>query len=93
MRVILFSCWLPMAWEPESFLTARFIAEFAERRANLVTWSLGSNAPVLCSCGNDDCWEAFASERAASARYQRLTGASSAPDFGTLIERALARRA
>ena len=51
---------------------------------------VGSNAPVLCSCGNDDCWEAFASERAASARYQRLTGTISAPDFGTLIDRALA---
>lgn len=51
---------------------------------------VGSNAPVLCSCGNDDCWEAFASERAASARYQRLTGTVSAPDFGTLIDRALA---
>lgn len=51
---------------------------------------VGSNAPVLCSCGNDDCWEAFASERAASARYQRLTGAMSAPDFGTLIDRAMA---
>jgi predicted NBD/HSP70 family sugar kinase len=51
---------------------------------------VGSNAPVLCSCGNDDCWEAFASERAASARYQRLIGASSAPDFETLIDRALA---
>ncbi len=51
---------------------------------------VGSNAPVLCSCGNDDCWEAFASERAASARYQRLTGAISAPDFGTLIDRAMA---
>ena len=51
---------------------------------------VGSNAPVLCSCGNDDCWEAFASERAASARYQRLIGARSAPDFETLIERALA---
>ena len=51
---------------------------------------VGSNAPVLCSCGNDDCWEAFASERAASARYQRLTGAISAPDFPTLIDRALA---
>jgi len=51
---------------------------------------VGSNAPVLCSCGNDDCWEAFASERAATARYQKLSGASSAPDFETLIERALA---
>lgn len=51
---------------------------------------VGSNAPVLCSCGNDDCWEAFASERAATARYQKLVGARSAPDFETLIERALA---
>jgi predicted NBD/HSP70 family sugar kinase len=51
---------------------------------------VGINAPVLCSCGNDDCWEAFASERAATARYQKLSGASSAPDFETLIDRALA---
>jgi N-acetylglucosamine repressor len=51
---------------------------------------VGSDAPVPCSCGNDDCWEAFASERAATARYQILCGASSAPNFETLIERALA---
>jgi predicted NBD/HSP70 family sugar kinase len=51
---------------------------------------VGSNAPVSCSCGNDDCWEAFASERAATARYKKLSSASSAPDFETLIERALA---
>ncbi len=50
---------------------------------------VGTNAPVLCSCGNDDCWEAFASERAASARYLKLTGGSSAPNFATLIDRAL----
>jgi predicted NBD/HSP70 family sugar kinase len=50
---------------------------------------VGSDAPVPCSCGNDDCWEAFASERAATARYQKLTGTSSAPDFETLIDRAL----
>lgn len=51
---------------------------------------VGSNAPVLCSCGNDDCWEAFASERAASARYAKLSGVSSAPNFATLIDRAQA---
>jgi N-acetylglucosamine repressor len=51
---------------------------------------VGSDAPVPCSCGNDDCWEAFASERAATARYRTLSGASSAPDFETLIDRALA---
>lgn len=50
---------------------------------------VGSNAPVLCSCGNDDCWEAFASERAAIARYTTLANAAAAPDFGTLIDRAL----
>ena len=50
---------------------------------------VGANAPVLCSCGNDDCWEAFASERAASARYHKLSRGSSAPDFGTLVDRAL----
>ena len=51
---------------------------------------VGSNAPVLCSCGNDDCWEAFASERAATARYNTLNRTTEAPDFETLIERALA---
>lgn len=51
---------------------------------------VGSDAPVLCSCGNDDCWEAFASERAATARYQKLKGANSAPSFQALIDRALA---
>jgi predicted NBD/HSP70 family sugar kinase len=50
---------------------------------------VGSDAPVPCSCGNDDCWEAFASERAATARYQKLTGASKPTDFETLIECAL----
>ena len=51
---------------------------------------VSSNAPVPCSCGNDDCWEAFASERAATARYARLIGASAVPAFQTLIDRALA---
>jgi predicted NBD/HSP70 family sugar kinase len=51
---------------------------------------VGSQAPVACSCGNDDCWEAFASERAATARYQKLSGAITAPSFEALIERALA---
>lgn len=33
---------------------------------------IGAHAPVPCSCGSDDCWEAFASERAAIARYRKL---------------------
>lgn len=50
---------------------------------------VGSDAPVPCSCGNDDCWEAFASERAATARYNKLRGANRAPNFANLIDRAL----
>jgi N-acetylglucosamine repressor len=51
---------------------------------------VGSDAPVPCSCGNDDCWEAFASERAATARYQTLRASAVPPNFETLIDRALA---
>ncbi|HEV7396201.1 MAG TPA: ROK family transcriptional regulator [Pyrinomonadaceae bacterium] len=50
---------------------------------------VGSNAPVPCSCGNDDCWEAFASERAAKARYQRMGGVS-LRDFASLVDRSIA---
>jgi N-acetylglucosamine repressor len=53
---------------------------------------IGEDAPVPCSCGNHDCWEAFSSERAAIARYTRLTGeGNTAPSgFAELIDRALA---
>ncbi|MDX6575758.1 MAG: hypothetical protein QOE96_1711 [Blastocatellia bacterium] len=52
---------------------------------------IGTNAPVPCSCGNRDCWEAFSSERAGLARYQKLTGAESdsGVDFKQLVDRAL----
>lgn len=33
---------------------------------------VGSDAPVECSCGSRDCWEAHASEKAIIARYLRL---------------------
>lgn len=53
---------------------------------------IGTNAPVECSCGNRDCWEAFSSERAALARYHKLRGAIDDPqiDFKELVDRALA---
>ena len=35
---------------------------------------IGTNAPVACATGSRECWEAFASERAALARYGRLLG-------------------
>lgn len=54
---------------------------------------VGADAPVACSCGNRDCWEAFSSERAALARYQKLARrgrAGDAIDFNELIMRSLA---
>ena len=52
---------------------------------------IGSNAPVPCSCGNHNCWEAFSSERAAVARYMKLVNnaGAAALDFRELVDRAL----
>jgi predicted NBD/HSP70 family sugar kinase len=50
---------------------------------------IGRGAPVPCSCGSDDCWEAFSSERAAIARYVNLSGASSKVTFIEVVDRAL----
>ena len=52
---------------------------------------IGRGAPVPCSCGSDDCWEAFSSERAAIARYLRLSGgATNSPiTFIEVVDRAL----
>jgi predicted NBD/HSP70 family sugar kinase len=52
---------------------------------------IGRGAPVPCSCGSDDCWEAFSSERAAVARYLKLSGAStnSPITFIEVVDRAL----
>ncbi len=53
---------------------------------------VGNKAPVACSCDNDDCWEAFASERAAMARYAKLnsnTQSGQKLDFELLVDRAL----
>jgi predicted NBD/HSP70 family sugar kinase len=54
---------------------------------------IGQGAPVACSCGNYDCWEAFSSETAALARYRKAANANSDAqhcDFVELVERALA---
>ena len=48
---------------------------------------VGQEGPTACSCGNFDCWEAFSSERAGRARYERTTGR--AVSFDELVERAL----
>jgi len=54
---------------------------------------IGSGAPVPCSCGSDDCWEAFSSERAAIARYLESSGASPKTTFIEVVDRALAGEA
>src|ERR1051325_4928713 len=50
---------------------------------------IGERAPVPCSCGGYDCWEAFASGRAAVARYAALVGDEEARQmsFAQLIDR------
>lgn len=50
---------------------------------------IGTHAPVPCSCGNRDCWEAFSSERATVARYQTLVGNPSDITFTEIVDRAL----
>ena len=50
--------------------------------------TIGSNAPVACAAGGRECWEAFASERAALARYAKLSG-SDRLSFKELVDRAL----
>jgi predicted NBD/HSP70 family sugar kinase len=53
---------------------------------------IGERAPVPCSCGGYDCWEAFASGRAAVERYARLSSdaeGARALSFAQLIDRAL----
>jgi len=53
--------------------------------------TIGSGAPVACAAGSTECWEAFASERAALARYRKLTrqNGNSDVDFTKLVDLAL----
>ena len=54
--------------------------------------TIGSDAPVACAAGKYNCWEAFASERAAVARYVKAAKKSSGADnvsFTQLIDFAL----
>ena len=53
--------------------------------------TIGKGAPVVCAAGSDECWEAFASERAALARYRQRAGAEGSEiTFLKLIENAFA---
>lgn len=53
--------------------------------------TIGTGAPVACASGSLECWEAFASERAALARYERLAAPVARHgqiNFGQLIDQA-----
>ncbi len=54
--------------------------------------TIGKGAPVACAAGSNECWEAFASERATLARYKQRRGQAD-PDitFLKLIDNAFAR--
>ncbi len=54
--------------------------------------TIGSGAPIACAAGSRKCWEAFASERAALARYAKLSRRSNGNEnlsFAQLADRAL----
>ena len=55
--------------------------------------TIGKNAPVACAAGSHECWEAFASERAALARYSNDGKKAVGITFGELIDRAMQREA
>ena len=55
--------------------------------------TIGQGAPVACASGSRECWEAFASERSALARFKSLSGGrngAASTNFGKLIDLALA---
>jgi predicted NBD/HSP70 family sugar kinase len=55
--------------------------------------TIGQGAPVACASGSRECWEAFASERSALARFKSLSGGrngAAKTNFGDLIDLGLA---
>jgi N-acetylglucosamine repressor len=54
--------------------------------------TIGKGAPIACASGSRECWEAFSSERAALARYAKLSRGSNGSNninCGQLIDLAL----
>lgn len=54
--------------------------------------TIGAGAPIPCAAGNYECWEAFASERAALARYAKLApqrDGGACVTFSQLVDSAL----
>jgi len=53
--------------------------------------TIGKGAPVACAAGSEECWEAFASERATLARYRQRRPDDSELTFLELIDKAFAQ--
>jgi N-acetylglucosamine repressor len=54
--------------------------------------TIGAGAPIACASGSYNCWESFASERAAVARYMKLAGIKNGHlklNFVQLVQHAL----
>lgn len=53
--------------------------------------TIGTGAPVTCATGSRECWEAFASDRAALARYAKISNIGNTPNINIdqLIQLAL----
>jgi predicted NBD/HSP70 family sugar kinase len=53
--------------------------------------TIGTGAPVACAAGSTECWEAFASERAALAHYHKLArqNGNGDLDFAKLVDLAI----
>ena len=54
--------------------------------------TIGTDAPVACASGSRECWEAFASQRSALARYKKLSRRSNGDlnnNFQELLDQAL----
>jgi predicted NBD/HSP70 family sugar kinase len=53
--------------------------------------TIGKGAPIACAAGSEECWEAFASERAAVARYEHRTAVNDCEmTFRDVIDKAFA---
>jgi N-acetylglucosamine repressor len=54
--------------------------------------TIGKGAPVACAAGSEECWEAFASERATVARYNKMRagGQDSEITFEKVVDNAFA---
>jgi predicted NBD/HSP70 family sugar kinase len=51
--------------------------------------TIGTGAPVACAAGTRECWEAFASELAALARYRVLIAPARGVSFQQLVDKGL----